>query len=201
VSTVLFLIELVVLGSCTVWLLALAPAAALTVLKGQWRSFVFGFLTAGFLWFASALSLAPPDSRWARRFYGPAQLARAKRPFRDQRSPLTLLLWTAASGILIVALGFVILRPAPIVGVNGKALGNSVPGRGGGIVFEVWPHLGPCQRHGAHSWDCTVYDDEGSGGTLIYRVQVDRLGCWKAWPTERGGVDRYAGCLTAFDYF
>jgi hypothetical protein len=200
VSALLFVIEVVVLGTCLAWLLGLAPAAVLTILKGQWRRFAFGWLTAGFLWFASALSLAPPNSRWAQRFYGPAQLARANQPFRSQRSPWTLLLWTAASAILVVVLGLFVMRPAPLFGVNGKALGNSVPGRGGGMVFEVWPHLGPCHRHGAHSWDCDLYDDEGSGGTLIYRVQVDGVGCWRAWPTTKGGDGRYSGCLTVLDY-
>jgi len=197
---VTLLIGIFVLGTAAVWLLALLPAAGITALKGRWDLFAWGFLTAGILWFAGALSLAPADSRWARRSYDDDLLARAKQPFRAQRPSRTFAAWATVLVALITAIGSFAMRPSPLLGVSGTAIGNSVPGRGGGLVFEVWPHLGPCQQRGPDSWRCMVYDNEGSGGTVEYRVDVRGLGCWTAKPTRRSEEGDLAGCLTLFDY-
>lgn len=194
------IIEVVVFGAIIVWLLALIPAAAITMLKGQWRFFGWGWLTAGFLWFAAALSLAPPTSRWAQRLYDAGQRDRAKRPFGAQRSSLTFGVWAGSAVAMIALLGLFAARPSPILGVNGTALGNSLPDRGGGAFFSLWPPLGPCQRRGAHVWDCALYDQEGSGGTVNYRVKIHGLGCWTATPTQAGGRGKLSGCLTILNF-
>ena len=59
------------------WLLVLTPAV-ITALKGQWLLFGAGFLGLGLVWVIAAFRLARPNSRWAKRFYGPEKLARAR---------------------------------------------------------------------------------------------------------------------------
>jgi hypothetical protein len=65
-------------------LLAALGAASLiggmvTALKGRWGWFLLGLLTAGLIWPVTGLLVAQPDSPWARSFYGPPKLARARR--------------------------------------------------------------------------------------------------------------------------
>ena len=65
-------------------LLAALGAASLiggmvTALKGRWGWFLLGLVTAGLIWPLTALLVAQPDSPWARSFYGPPKLARARR--------------------------------------------------------------------------------------------------------------------------
>jgi hypothetical protein len=65
-------------------LLAALGAASLiggmvTALKSRWGWFLLGLATAGLIWPLTALLLARPDSPWARSFYGPPKLARARR--------------------------------------------------------------------------------------------------------------------------
>lgn len=194
-------IEIVVFGTAIVWLLAFIPAAVITALKSQWRLLGWGCLTAGFLWFAGALSLAPPASPWAQRFYDGELRARAGHPFRTQRSPRTFAVWAGIAMALIAVLGFLAARPSPILGVKGAVLGNSLPHRGGDSFFSLWPPLGPCEQRSRHVWSCSVYDDEGSGGTIDYQVKVHGLGCWIAKPTERGGRGNFSSCITILDYF
>lgn len=50
-----------------------------TALKSRWGWFLLGLLTAGLIWPVTALMIAKPDSPWARSFYGPPKLARARR--------------------------------------------------------------------------------------------------------------------------
>jgi hypothetical protein len=57
--------------------LCLTPAV-ITALKGQWVLFGAGFLFLGMVWVIAAFRLARPKSVWARRFYGPEKLARAR---------------------------------------------------------------------------------------------------------------------------
>jgi len=144
--------------------------------------------------------MAPPGSWWARRFYTDEQRARAGRPFRAQRSPAIFALWTGALVTAIAVFGFVAARPAPLLGVDEAAVGKALPHRGGGLFFELWPPLGPCQPLGPGRWGCSIYDQEGSGGTVSYRVEVDDLGCWTAVPTEGGGRGEFASCLRIFQY-
>lgn len=63
------------------WLAVLLIPAVVTWLKGQRLLFVAGLLLAGIVWLVAALRLARPGSYWARRFYGPEKLARAKQRF------------------------------------------------------------------------------------------------------------------------
>lgn len=58
-------------------LLVFAPLTV-TALKRHWLLFVAGWLTVGVVWWIAALRLARPESWWARRFYGPEKLARAR---------------------------------------------------------------------------------------------------------------------------
>jgi hypothetical protein len=58
-------------------LLLIAPLT-ITALKRQWALFVAGWLTVGIVWWVASLRLARPQSWWARRFYGPDKLARAR---------------------------------------------------------------------------------------------------------------------------
>jgi bacteriorhodopsin len=65
-------------------LLAALGAACLiggmvTALKSRWGWFILGLVTAGLIWPLTALLIAQPDSPWARSFYGPPKLARARR--------------------------------------------------------------------------------------------------------------------------
>jgi hypothetical protein len=198
----LLILEVALFGTAALWLLAVIPAMVITILKGQTRKLGWGFLTAGFTWFAAALTLAPSDSRWAKRHYTEEERARAKLPFREQRSRKTFLTWNVCAIVLIAGLGFFAARPAPFLGVDGAAIGNDMPHRGGGVFFEFWPELGPCAKTGPGKWGCSLYDTEGSGGTVFYEVKVHRLGCWTAKPTQspQYGYGRLSGCLSVFDY-
>ncbi len=198
----LLIVEIALLGTAALWLLTVIPAMVVTAVKGQTRKLGWGFLTAGITWFAGALALAPPDSGWAERRYTDEQRARAKLPFHEQRSRRTFLIWDAAAIALIACLGFFAARPAPFLGPNGAAIGSSVPHRGGGVFFELWPELGPCEKAGPGRWGCSLYDTGGSGGTIVYEVKVGRLGCWTARPTRspQSEYGRLSGCLSIFDY-
>jgi hypothetical protein len=66
-----------VLYGIALWLLVLTPAV-ITALKGQWILFGAGFVLLGMVWVIAAFRLARPNSVWARRFYGPDKLARAR---------------------------------------------------------------------------------------------------------------------------
>ncbi len=54
-----------------------------TALKGRWGWFLLGLVTAGALWPVTALLVAQPESPWARSFYGPPKMARARRRKRQ----------------------------------------------------------------------------------------------------------------------
>jgi hypothetical protein len=54
---------------------------AVTLLKGQRDLFLAGLLAGGLVWWITAFRLARPDSWWARRFYEPAKLERARRRY------------------------------------------------------------------------------------------------------------------------
>ncbi len=96
--------------------------------------------------------------------------------------------------------GLFAARPAPILGVDGAALGSSIPHRGGGLL-AINPPMGPC-RESATGWNCSLYDSEGSGGTVEYRVRTHGRGCWTAEPVRPAAWDwgKLSGCLTIFDY-
>jgi hypothetical protein len=60
-----------------VWSLILGPAIVLW-LKGRSDLVLIGLATLGLVWFVGLARIAKPDSWWARRFYGPDKLAKAR---------------------------------------------------------------------------------------------------------------------------
>lgn len=52
--------------------------ASVTWVKGHRAAFMFGVLVIGFAWWVYCLRLARPSSQWARRFYGPDKMERAR---------------------------------------------------------------------------------------------------------------------------
>ncbi len=55
--------------------------AGITWSKGQRAAFFLGFLLMGMIWVVAACRLARPSSWWARRFYGPEKMQRARARF------------------------------------------------------------------------------------------------------------------------
>jgi hypothetical protein len=60
-----------------VWSLLLGPATVLW-LKGRSDLVLLGLCTLGLVWIVGLTRIAKPDSWWARRFYGPDKLAKAR---------------------------------------------------------------------------------------------------------------------------
>ena len=65
----------------TVLLLFGCVGGLVTLAKGRYGWFLVGLLTGGVLWNLTAILIATPDSLWARHFYGPHKIARARRQF------------------------------------------------------------------------------------------------------------------------
>jgi hypothetical protein len=63
------------------WTVMFVAPLTITALKRQWLLFAAGWLTIGIVWWIASVRLARPESWWARRFYGPAKLARAQRRY------------------------------------------------------------------------------------------------------------------------
>jgi hypothetical protein len=191
------ILEVAIFGALALWLLALLPAAVITIFKEQWLLFGLGWLTLGILWLVGAASLAPPDSIWARRFYDEQKLARAAEPLRHPRPWRNLALGAAGAAALIGVLGFFGARPSPILGMDGGSLESSV-GNGGSFGFQTQP----CRHMGGNAWSCGRWDEQFSG-QVGYRVEVDGLGCWNATrvgPPGEGSHKRLSGCVTLADY-
>lgn len=189
-------VEVLFNGVLLLYPLALIPAAVVTILKSRLSLFFTGFLTLGLTWLIGALMLADPESDWARWFYGEEKLARAGDPVRYPRPARTTVLMTAGVAALLFAVGLLASRPAPVIGVHGKALQYSV---GGGNLGSSMP---PCHPAGDGVWSCERYDD-GFSGTVPYDVKVNGLGCWRAVrvgpsPGE-GAEERLSGCITIWD--
>lgn len=191
------ILEVPLFGIALLWLLVLTPAAVVTLIKERLSLFLVGWLTFGIAWIIGAVALAPPDSAWARRFYGEERLAQAADPLRYPRSRRTLLRWLGGAFAAVLVLGIFASRPAPILGVDGEALQKSV---GGFLIGGL--SLGPCERRGGRIWGCQRHDDQYSG-TVGYRVSVDRLGCWDATrvgsPGE-GSRKHLSGCVTLLEF-
>lgn len=189
------LLEVAIYGVALVWLSALVPAAIVTCLKQHWLLFTFGWLTCGVLWFVGALSIAPVGSFWARRFYDEEKLARAEDPLRHPRPLHRIALAVAGVIALIVLAGLFGARPAPVLGLGGRALERSV---GNSAILTA----SPCTHVKGNTWKCSKWDDGGSS-TVAYRVDVDGLGCWtatRAGPAGEGSARRLSGCVTLADY-
>lgn len=188
--------EMLFNGAIWLYPLALLPAAVVTILKGDLTMFFTGFLTLGLTWVIGSLALARPESRWAKWFYGEGKLARAGDPERHPRPSRDSVLLTGGTLALLLAVGLLASRPAPIVGVHGKALQYSL---GGG---NLGSSMAPCDPAGNGIWSCQRYDD-GFSGTVPYEVKIDGLGCWRgvrvgSAPAE-GAEKRLSGCITVWD--
>lgn len=61
-----------------IWIVLIVGPLTITALKRHWLLFAAGWLTVGLVWWIAALRLARPESWWARRFYAPDKLARAR---------------------------------------------------------------------------------------------------------------------------
>jgi len=92
------IVEAPLFGVTLLWVSALLPAAVVTLLKRRWLLFGVGWISLGCGWLIGAALLAPPDSPWARWFYGERRMR----------------------------LGTFGARPAPVLGVSGAALQRSV---------------------------------------------------------------------------
>jgi hypothetical protein len=98
--------------------------------------------------------------------------------------------------LLFTALGFFMMRPAPVLGIDGAALQSSVGN--GGSLFDS----GPCRKVDDGAWRCERWDRQFSG-QISYRVEVDGEGCWDAnrvGPPGEGSDKHLSGCLWIFDY-
>jgi hypothetical protein len=97
---------------------------------------------------------------------------------------------------LVATAGF-LYRPAVLLGVDGRALADSVAAETGGSgAFEE------CRERAGPRWRCLASD--GSNAAR-YDVKVDGRGCWTARRVgEAGGRDRLpartSGCIAVFDY-
>jgi hypothetical protein len=188
-------LEVLAFGVVCLWLVALLPAGVVAILKDRLLLFLAGWLTLGFTWFVAAIPLADPNSFWARRFYGEERLARARDPLRHPRPRRVALAWVGGTFALLLMIGFLAARPAPILGLEGKALQDSV----GGLVAGP---AKPCRPRGGAVWICAAYDREVSS-MVPYWVKVGGLGCWTAvaqFPAHLREPLRRSGCVTVWNY-
>jgi len=156
-----------------VWLVALLPAAIVTLIRNRWLLFVGGFPTLGVLWFVGALAQDPD---------GPPNLR--------QVVPVI-----AATAVAVLVLGLFGARPTPVLGIDGDALQSSV---GGLDILSFEPKS--CDREDGE-WICFLYES-ASSGSISYRVQVGGLGCWKATrigPSHEN-PKRLSGCASLVNY-
>jgi hypothetical protein len=87
-----------------------------------------------------------------------------------------------------------ILRPTPILGVDGEPLAVSAGADLSQLSFE------PCVERG-EKWVCTLPDDSESTRPTVISLDVDWKGCWTAEVVENGTVDPPAeGCVTLMDH-
>jgi hypothetical protein len=97
---------------------------------------------------------------------------------------------------LVATAGF-LYRPAVLLGVDGRALADSVAAEAGGSeTFDE------CRERGSSRWRCLASD--GSNAAR-YDVEVDGRGCWTA--RRLGEADRRdrvrartSGCIGVLDY-
>jgi len=98
---------------------------------------------------------------------------------------------------LVVPLGLIaafILRPTPILGVDGEPLALSAGADREQLTFEA------CVERG-ENWNCTLPDDEEGGRATVISLDVDWTGCWTAEVVESGTIDPPTqGCVTLMDH-
>jgi hypothetical protein len=160
------------------WAVGVIPAAVVTAVRGHWLLFWGGWLTVGILWFVGALTPYPDG-----------------RPDGAPYDPRWLLAPIAVVATMMV-LGVFGARPAPLLGLGGKALQRSV---GNGNLLGG---KDACERATAGAWRCQRWDD-GFSGTVSYRVKADWKGCWHATrvgPAGEGSPKQLSGCVSLVDY-
>ncbi|MBK8293537.1 MAG: hypothetical protein IPK93_01725 [Solirubrobacterales bacterium] len=187
-----FAVEVLIYGSFFVYVLAVFPAALVSVLKRRWIPYILGFFTFGLAWFYGAIDIARPASWWAGKFYpaGPQQDTRQFEEVRKKRVLKGGMIAFAA----VILIGLFAARPTPVLGTDGKTLQGSVDG------FLAFADT--CRKGPGDDWTCFAYDN-ASSGDAPYRTTVDWAGCWNA---EADGNGRrptnpeLSGCVTIFDH-
>jgi len=191
------IVEAPLFGVTLLCVLALLPGAVVTLLKRRWLLFGVGWISFGCGWLIGAALLAPPDSPWARWFYGERRMRRARDPERYRASPGRIAAGLGAVVLAVLALGTFGARPAPVLRVSGAALQRSVADS----PLENPAALGPCRRLAPGEWRCLRVPPHGSAG-VAYRVSVDATGCWRArrdQPRVDGRGNETTGCVTLLD--
>lgn len=188
-------IEVLVYGTFFTYVLALVPAAVVSILKRRWIPYVVGFFSFGLGWFYGAVDIAKPRSWWDRKFYdgGPARESRA---FDEARRKVALRGGLIAVAALIL-IGLFAARPTPFLGVDGTSLQNST----GGLFASADSCRAP--EGDGETWTCFQYDDAFSGDAA-YRTTVGWTGCWEGEGIDRGQArltdPKISGCVTIFDH-
>lgn len=93
--------------------------------------------------------------------------------------------------MVLVVGGLFAYRPAPVLGVNGSALDQSV----GGLST-----VGKCKQARGGRWSCRVGGLSSEDRPYVVIVEVDGFGCWSQIKPRRGTRSGRSGCLTIFDY-
>lgn len=99
------------------------------------------------------------------------------------------------AGVLVL-LGVAIFRPATLLGVDAKALANSLGG-------EVEHAEAKCVAVGSGNWRCKLAGGNVDG--VEYAVTTHSYGCWSGSPISRSGTADPAamvtGCIGLADEF
>jgi hypothetical protein len=100
--------------------------------------------------------------------------------------------------VTLAATAAFVYRPAVLLGVDDRALAESVAGEAGESAV-----LSDCRKRGGGRWRCFVR--EGSDNEARYDVQEKERGCWTARRVGgAGGLDRAptraSGCIGVLDY-
>jgi hypothetical protein len=105
---------------------------------------------------------------------------------------------------LLVPLGLIaafVLRPTPLLGVDGESLAAST----GAPVNEI--NAVPCEEKGEDKWTCTIPGEpeldpeDPSPVSTTYEVTIDSWGCWTIGGI-RGPTDppESTGCVTIMNH-
>ena len=146
----------------------------ITAIRGRWLLFFCGWLTLGVLWFIGALAPEPEG------------------PPRDPRWMLAPVAIVAA----MLVLGIFGARPAPVLGLDGETLQDSVGNSLLGIGDDS------CEPASGGAWKCSRFD-VGYSSVVSYTVKADWKGCWHAVLRGRPTDDspkRLSGCATLVNY-
>ncbi len=99
----------------------------------------------------------------------------------------------------VAALAFTIslaTKPAPIVGVTGTALSNSLEDEMAKSFSPI--SVSRCTSEGSGAWKCEVETDPGSNSGYTEELEVDGSGCWTARPFQRHPEHSTAKPITMF---